>query len=38
MEETYPDHHGKMETFRGMENSCQYAEAFIKQTGNHIID
>lgn len=38
MEETYPDHHGKMETFRGMENSCPCAEAFIKQTGNHIID
>jgi LmbE family N-acetylglucosaminyl deacetylase len=38
MEETYPDHHGKMEIFRGMEAGCQYAEAFVKQTGNQIID
>ena len=27
--ESYPQHHGKMEDFRGRENNCQYAEAFI---------
>jgi LmbE family N-acetylglucosaminyl deacetylase len=30
MEETYKDHHGKMETFRGMEYGCDYAEAFVR--------
>jgi LmbE family N-acetylglucosaminyl deacetylase len=30
MEETYKDHHGKMEIFRGMESGCEYAEAFVR--------
>jgi len=30
MEETYKDHHGKMELFRGMEFGCEYAEAFVR--------
>jgi LmbE family N-acetylglucosaminyl deacetylase len=30
MEETYKDHHGKMEIFRGMEFGCDYAEAFVR--------
>jgi LmbE family N-acetylglucosaminyl deacetylase len=30
IEETYQDHHGKMEIFRGMEFGCDYAEAFIR--------
>jgi LmbE family N-acetylglucosaminyl deacetylase len=30
MEETYKDHHGKMEMFRGMEFGCDYAEAFVR--------
>ncbi|MBN1145597.1 MAG: PIG-L family deacetylase [Bacteroidales bacterium] len=38
IEETYPDHHGKMEVFRGMENGCPYAEAFVKHAGNQIIE
>jgi LmbE family N-acetylglucosaminyl deacetylase len=33
--ETYPDHHGKMEMFRGMEAGCDYAEAFIRHVGIH---
>jgi LmbE family N-acetylglucosaminyl deacetylase len=30
MEETYKEHHGQMELFRGMEFSCDYAEAFVR--------
>lgn len=30
IEETYKDHHGKMELFRGMEFGCEYAEAFVR--------
>lgn len=30
MEPTYSEHHGKMEKFRGMEFSCDYAEAFVR--------
>jgi len=30
IEETYPEHHGKMEIFRGMEFGCNYAEAFVR--------
>ncbi|MBN2349509.1 MAG: PIG-L family deacetylase [Bacteroidales bacterium] len=30
IEETYKDHHGKMEIFRGMEFGCDYAEAFVR--------
>ena len=30
IEQTYKDHHGKMELFRGMEFGCQYAEAFVR--------
>lgn len=30
IEETYKDHHGKMEVFRGMEFGCGYAEAFVR--------
>jgi LmbE family N-acetylglucosaminyl deacetylase len=30
IEETYQDHHGKMEIFRGMEFGCHYAEAFVR--------
>jgi len=30
MEETYREHHGKMEMFRGMEFGCDYAEAFVR--------
>jgi len=30
IEETYKDHHGKMEMFRGMEFGCDYAEAFVR--------
>lgn len=30
IEETYSNHHGKMEMFRGMEFGCNYAEAFVK--------
>jgi LmbE family N-acetylglucosaminyl deacetylase len=30
IEETYQDHHGKMEIFRGMEFGCDYAEAFVR--------
>ena len=30
MEETYQDHHAKMEVFRGMEFGCKYAEAFVR--------
>ena len=30
MEETYKDHHGRMEIFRGMEFGCDYAEAFVR--------
>jgi hypothetical protein len=29
IKESYLQHHGKMEDFRGRENNCQYAEAFI---------
>ncbi len=29
MRDFYPPHHGKMEDFRGRENNCQYAEAFV---------
>lgn len=29
IQESYHEHHGKMEDFRGRENNCQYAEAFI---------
>lgn len=31
MEEEYAQYHGRMEVFRGMENNCDYAEAFVKQ-------
>jgi LmbE family N-acetylglucosaminyl deacetylase len=31
IEETYPEHHGKMEVFRGMEFGCNFAEAFVRQ-------
>jgi LmbE family N-acetylglucosaminyl deacetylase len=30
IEETYRDHHGKMEIFRGMESGCDFAEAFVR--------
>jgi len=30
MEQTYSEHHGKMEMFRGMEFGCDYAEAFVR--------
>ena len=30
IEETYAQHHGKMEIFRGMENNSKYAEGFIR--------
>jgi LmbE family N-acetylglucosaminyl deacetylase len=30
IEDTYKDHHGKMEMFRGMEFGCDYAEAFVQ--------
>jgi hypothetical protein len=30
IEEEYPLYHGRMELFRGMENSCEYAEAFVQ--------
>jgi LmbE family N-acetylglucosaminyl deacetylase len=30
MKETYPEHHGKMEIFRGMECGCDHAEAFVR--------
>jgi len=30
LEETYKDHHGKMELFRGMEFGCEYAESFVR--------
>jgi LmbE family N-acetylglucosaminyl deacetylase len=30
IEENYPDDHGKMEIFRGMESGCEYAEAFVR--------
>lgn len=30
METHYPDYHGPMELFRGMEYHCKYAEAFIR--------
>jgi LmbE family N-acetylglucosaminyl deacetylase len=29
IEEAYADDHGRMETFRGMEAGCEYAEAFV---------
>ncbi len=32
IEETYQEHHGKMEPFRGMEFGCEYAEAFIRHS------
>jgi LmbE family N-acetylglucosaminyl deacetylase len=32
IEETYKDHHGKMEKFRGMEFGCDYAEAYIRHS------
>ena len=32
IEETYKNHHGKMEIFRGMEFGCDYAEAYIRHT------
>lgn len=38
IEETYADHHGKMEIFRGMEAGCGYAEAFVRHVRNHIND
>jgi LmbE family N-acetylglucosaminyl deacetylase len=34
IEETYPEHHGKMELFRGMECGCDYAEAFVRHVKN----
>jgi LmbE family N-acetylglucosaminyl deacetylase len=30
IEETYEEHHGKMEVFRGMEFGCDFAEAFVR--------
>ena len=30
MRETYADHHGKMEVFRGFEGGCRLAEAFVR--------
>ncbi|MFN8256241.1 MAG: PIG-L family deacetylase [Bacteroidales bacterium] len=30
IQETYPDDHGKMEIFRGMESGCKFAEAYIR--------
>jgi LmbE family N-acetylglucosaminyl deacetylase len=30
IEETYSEHHGKMELFRGMEFGCNFAEAFVR--------
>ena len=30
IEQTYHEHHGKMEKFRGMEFGCDYAEAFVR--------
>lgn len=30
IEEEYPNSHGRMEVFRGMESGCDYAEAFIR--------
>lgn len=37
MEETYNDHHGKMEVFRGMEFGCDYAEAFVRHIKSPVI-
>ncbi len=37
MEETYQDHHGKMEVFRGMEFGCNYAEAFVRHVNSPAI-
>ena len=34
MEETYKDHHGKMELYRGMEFGCDYAEAFVRHVNS----
>ncbi len=30
IEEEYPQYHGRMELFRGMEYNCEYAEAFVR--------
>lgn len=30
IKESYEEHHGKMEIFRGMESGCAYAEAFVR--------
>lgn len=30
IEEEYPLYHGQMETFRGLEYNCEYAEAFVR--------
>jgi LmbE family N-acetylglucosaminyl deacetylase len=37
IEEEYPLYHGKMEFFRGMENNCEYAEAFVQHFHKHQI-
>ena len=37
MAETYKDHHGKMEKYRGMEFGCEYAEAFVRHVKNPAI-
>jgi LmbE family N-acetylglucosaminyl deacetylase len=35
IEESYPNDHGRMEIFRGMESGCAYAEAFVRQIKHH---
>ncbi len=34
IEEEYPQYHGRMETFRGMEHKCDFAEAFVRLNQN----
>ena len=34
IEDSYPDDHGKMEVFRGMESGCRFAEGYIRHTHN----
>jgi LmbE family N-acetylglucosaminyl deacetylase len=34
IKETYPEHHGKMESFRGMESGHNFAEAFVGHSKN----
>lgn len=34
IEEEYPQFHGQMELFRGMEYNCEYAEAFVRHCQN----